>query len=196
MSMDSDETNRLLNQVHEMIRGSVVEEIVRAIKEDGDKTRALLALYFGPPDVAGFNVSFKRPNRQGRTKDMANVMKLGSPGAISVLDDAPAEMMVLAPVDGSGDATQLNPQQPVPSYSVTPGTAVKLRSPNPDATGLTQAFDMVKGQAAIETITGTYTNADGTVVTAVGTVTVTLDPAELDVGGFNVSFVPLASKKP
>jgi hypothetical protein len=176
--------------------GSVINELAKIIREDGDKTRQLITELLGPADVEGFNVSFQRPtNQKAGRKDMpSNVKSLGTPGAVTMLDDQ-SSAMVLAPLDSAGAATALNPSQPVPGYTVTPGTAIALVSPNPDATGLTQAFSGVKGQAGVETITATYTNADGTVVTATGVVTTTIDPAELDVGGFNVSFTPPAASK-
>ena len=114
---------------------------------------------------------------------MPNVKSLGAPASQAMLDDQ-KNVMSLTPVNTGGATTALDPGQPVPAYASAPGTAVTLAAA---ADGLSCAVAGVHGQSGTEVVTASYTNKDGTVATATDTYTITVDPTELDVAGFNVA---------
>lgn len=95
--------------------------------------------------------------------------------------------------------------RPIPVTSVD-NPALATVDNTVDPTGMSAKVSGIKGQAGVATLTVSYMNADGTPATGTATVTLTLDPAELDVGGFSATFdapqaqtpaaAPTASRRP
>jgi hypothetical protein len=107
-------------------------------------------------------------------------------GAVTMLDDQKT-VMHINPKDSDGNPTSLPTGSAPPTYAVDNAALVTLDTTT-DPTGLSAGVVGVKKQAGVATITDSFTNADGTVATGTGTVTTTVDPKELDVSGFDVSF--------
>ena len=116
------------------------------------------------------------------------ISKLAVAATQQMLDDQMTVMSV-QPLEADGVTPGALASGVLPTYSISPGVAATLTSPNPDPTGLSIPVVGVKGKAGVEVITVSYTNpADGTTATGTGTVTTTVDPAELDVASFGTSF--------
>lgn len=142
----------------------------------------ILAALLRQADVAAFIVSTSKPISQ--EKDMAGkITSLGNSVTQAMLDDQ-TDTMSIAPVNSQGAPTALPTGSTPPTYTSAPGTAVTLA---PAADGLSCVVSGVKGQAGTEVVTASFTNADGTVATGTATYTMTVDPTELDVAGFNVT---------
>jgi hypothetical protein len=116
---------------------------------------------------------------------MPNVIKLTA-ASVAMLDDQETTMSV-TPVGADGTPTSFPPGTSPTVYSVDNTSLVTL---TPSADGTSCLVAGVKGQAGTANITATFTNLDSTVATGTGTITQTIDPAELDISSLNTSFTP------
>jgi hypothetical protein len=108
-----------------------------------------------------------------------------------MLDDGPGVIIAGAPLAADGTPAVLVAGE-VPTFSVD-NTALGTLDPSIDPTGLSCKFVGIKGMAGVATVTMSLTNADGTVATGSAVITITLDPAEVDVASFAMSVTPASS---
>ena len=153
-----------------------------------EQTNVLLANIYAaliPPDVGSFNVSSAQPTKQPvGEKKMAKVASFGVAANQPMLDDQQA-VATAQPLDASGNDISL-PAGAVPTWSISPGTAATLGTPDP--TGLTvPVIGVLHGTPGSETVTVSYTNSDGSIATGSIVYIMTDDPVEGDVGAFGVS---------
>lgn len=117
------------------------------------------------------------------------------PGPFNMQDDQKTAVH-LAPENSQGQPTALATGTAVAwslTDSTTPPPATLATIDNSaDPSGLNPVVVGAKGFPGNVTITGTYSNADGTAATPVviGPFAITVDPAELDVSQFNVTVDP------
>jgi polyisoprenoid-binding protein YceI len=119
------------------------------------------------------------------------VKKLGDSVAFTMLDDQKT-VMHISPVDSDGNPTSLPSGSTPPTYAASDATVTL--DPTIDPTGLSCAIIGVKKTAGTPTVTASFTNADGTVATGSLALTITLDPAELDVTSFAVTADPAVAQ--
>ena len=148
----------------------------------------ILALLKRRGDVASLKVSFDKPTNQSGETTMAGVAKLGVAAPQPMLDDQKTAMHV-SPLatDGTPSAFPVAPSASNMTYTVDDPTSVTI---TPSADFLSCACVGVKGKAGTPTVTGTYTNPDGSTAVGSGQLTITIDPAELDVSSLGVTFDP------
>jgi len=166
----------------------LLEQIVDNTFDTNVLLGKILAALTKQTDIAGFIVSNSTPVKQkGDTEMAGKVVSLGAPGTQAMLDDQ-KNVMSIAPVNSQGLPTSLA-SGVVPTYTVAPGTFVKLGTPAAD--GLSIPVSGIPGSASagpsVDVVTASYTNPDGSIATATDTYTITDDPAELDVAGFTVT---------
>lgn len=161
---------------------NALERIARALEAKKSK------------DIKSFAVQFSQPINQGDST--MPISKLAVAGTQPMLDDQ-MTVMTVTPLESDGETPGALASGVLPTYTISPGTAATLASPNPDPTGLTIPVVGVKGKAGAEVITVSYTNpSDGTTATGTGTVVVTVDPAELDVASFSTAFSTPVAQTP
>lgn len=109
---------------------------------------------------------------------MAPIAKIATNLSQNMFDDQTATYTP-SPTNSQG-AAEAFATGTAPVYTAAPGTAVTL-VPATDGSG-SLVVNGVAGQAGVETITGTYTNPDGTAADPVTlTFTQSVDPTETDV---------------
>ncbi len=165
-----------------------LDRIIDLQERQTDLLQRILAALTKQSDVRSLKVSFDKPTNQ-REETKMPVAKLGVAAPQPMLDDQKTTMHV-APLAADGSASAFptgSTSATNPAYVADDPSSVTL---TPAADGLSCACVGVKGKAGTPTITATYTNPDGSKASGSGQLTITIDPAELDVSSLGVSFDP------
>jgi hypothetical protein len=114
----------------------------------------------------------------------------------TMLDDQKA-LVHFQPLDSTGAPTSL-PTGGALVFALSDATATLVPPPADPTTGIVDPLAIyvvgVKKTAGTPTLTGTFTNADGTTATGGVAFTITIDPAELDVSSLGVTVDPPVSQ--
>jgi hypothetical protein len=102
--------------------------------------------------------------------------------AASMLDTQKALMHAL-PLQADGVTPAALPAGGVPSWTLDATTFATI-DPTVDPTGLSCEIIGVKGSPGVATATVSFTNADGSVASGTVVMTITKNPAEIDVASF------------
>lgn len=138
-------------------------------------------------DIASFAGSVDQPTKQlEEIRIMAPKSFALAAVAQTMLDDQMA-LVHWQPLEADGVTPGAIPTgSAAPVTSASPGTAVTVDN-TVDPTGLSANVKGIKGQKGDEVISVSFVNADGTTARGQVTITITPDPAELDVSSFGAT---------